>query len=68
MFGSQVIVQYIDSIAPSDKKILPPADDTSRFDEFVLESIADSILDAALLCRYEVGVRVREPSIDLVQV
>lgn len=58
MFGSQVILQYIDSIAPTDKRILPPDSDSTRFDELVLESLADSILDAALLCRYETAVRV----------
>lgn len=58
MFGSQVILQYIDSIAPADKQILPPTTEASRCDELVLESLADSILDAALLCRYEVAVRV----------
>lgn len=58
LFGSQVILQYIDSIAPSGKQILPPASDSTRYDELVLESLADSILDAALLIRYEVAVRV----------
>ncbi|KAK9896763.1 hypothetical protein P389DRAFT_172156 [Cystobasidium minutum MCA 4210] len=57
IFGSQTIVQYIDSIAPSDKKILPPTEDTTRYDELVLESMADSVLDAALLTRYETAVR-----------
>lgn len=61
MFGSQVILQYLDSIASSDKKLLPPAEDASRYDDLVIESIADSILDAALLCRYEVAFRVRLP-------
>lgn len=62
MFGSQVILQYIDSIAPSGKQILPPTSDTTRYDELVLESLVDSILDAALLVRYEVSVRVSTSS------
>lgn len=60
IFGSQVIMQYLDSLAPADKRILPPAEDTTRYDELVLESLADALLDAALLCRYEVTTRPEE--------
>jgi glutathione S-transferase len=58
IFGSQVILQYLDSIAPEDKRILPPTSDTTRYDELVLESLADALLDAALLYRYEITGRV----------
>lgn len=51
-------MQYFDSLAPADKRILPPTEDTRRYDELVLESLADALLDAALLCRYETTARV----------
>lgn len=51
-------MQYLDSIAPEDKRILPPTSDTTRYDELVLESLADALLDAALLYRYEITGRV----------
>lgn len=58
IFGSQAICQYLNSQATPDKRILPKEDDQARYDELVLESLADSLLDAALLYRYEVTGRV----------
>lgn len=59
IFGSQVICQYLNSQASPDKKLLPGEGDPTRYDELVLESLADSLLDAALLYRYEITARVR---------
>lgn len=58
IFGSQVIMQYFDSLVAADKRILPSTEDSKRYDELVLESLADALLDAALLYRYEITARV----------
>lgn len=54
-FGSQTIIQYLDSLAVPERKVLPSND--TRYDELTLESLADTILDACLLVRYEISTR-----------
>lgn len=50
LFDSRVICLYVDSIG--DKPTLYPQDER-RFSVLTLEALGDSMLDAALLCRYE---------------
>lgn len=54
LFDSRVITQYVDSIGVSGNPIYPAE---NRFDVLTLEALADSILDACLLCRYEEVMR-----------
>lgn len=50
LFDSRVICAYIDTLkAPA----LMPADPDGRFQSMTLESLADGLLDAGLLLRYE---------------
>ncbi|KAL8276630.1 hypothetical protein RQP46_010979 [Phenoliferia psychrophenolica] len=56
IFGSQAILQYLDSQAPG-KNLLPPPSDPARYDELTLEALGDGLLDAALLIRYETTMR-----------
>ncbi|GAA5928423.1 glutathione S-transferase family protein [Sporobolomyces koalae] len=50
LFGSQVIAQYLDSLA-RDKAL--PAAGLERFEALATESLADGICEAALSLRYE---------------
>jgi glutathione S-transferase len=58
LFDSRVICAYVDTLA--DTPILVPTSHDERFRVLTLEALADSILDAALLCRYEMVMRPEE--------
>lgn len=58
LFDSRVICAYIDTLSPSS--LLYPENIKGRFSAMTLEALADSILDAALLCRYEAALRPQE--------
>lgn len=54
LFDSPVICAYLDSLkAPH----LTPADADARFDAMTLEALADGLLDAGILLRYEASLR-----------
>lgn len=57
LFDSRVITQYVDSLANAEGSIYPAE---RRFEILTLEALGDSILDACLLCRYEVAMRPQE--------
>ncbi len=57
LFDSRVITQYVDSLGKPEGSIYP-AD--RRFEILTLEALAESILDASLLCRYETTMRPQE--------
>lgn len=54
IFDSRVLCQYVDSMAAEGPSLYPEA---QRFEVLTLEALADSILDACLLCRYETVLR-----------
>jgi glutathione S-transferase len=54
LFDSRVICAYVDSIGEAGESLYPAA---TRFTVLTLEALADSILDAALLHRYENALR-----------
>lgn len=54
LFDSRVICQYVDAMGSGPG--LYPQDDT-RFAVLTLEALADGLLDAALLLRYETAMR-----------
>ncbi|KAM0751879.1 hypothetical protein T439DRAFT_347590 [Meredithblackwellia eburnea MCA 4105] len=54
IFGSQAIVQYLDFVAGGAKLF---NEGEARFDDLVLESLADGIMESALLLRYETTLR-----------
>ncbi len=63
VFDSRVIVEYLDALAAKDGAgggLLPPASDPERWQTLRLQAIADGLLDAALLSRYEVALRPGE--------
>lgn len=51
IYDSRVICAYVDAQAASP--VLVPTEGNERFSVMTLEALADSILDAALLARYE---------------
>lgn len=55
LFDSRVIIAYLDSLAPEPALI--PASGPERFAVLTLEALGDSIMDAALLARYEEALR-----------
>jgi len=55
IFDSRVISAYVDSLAPAAGTLYPQ--DSRRFTVLTLESLGDAILDASLLCRYEMVMR-----------
>jgi len=55
IFDSRVICTYVDSLASPEGSLYPQ--DARRFTVLTLEALADSILDACLLCRYEKVMR-----------
>lgn len=55
VFDSRVICAYVDSLAPAQGTLYPQGPE--RFRILTLEALGDSILDACLLCRYEVAMR-----------
>jgi glutathione S-transferase len=63
LFDSRVIVEYLDAHAAKDGAgggLLPPSSDPERWQTLRLQAIADGLLDAALLSRYEVALRPGE--------
>ena len=58
LFDSAVICEYLDGIG--DKPRLFPADGAARWRALRLHAVADGILDAAILVRYETAVRPQE--------
>ena len=54
IYDSSVICEYLDSLH-SGAHLIPS--DTTRWDALRLQSLCDGILDAAVLCRYELAVR-----------
>lgn len=54
LYDSSVICEYLDSLNPA-ANMLPPG--AARWDALRLQSLCDGILDAAVLCRYELAVR-----------
>ncbi|PLX38105.1 MAG: glutathione S-transferase [Hyphomicrobiales bacterium] len=52
LFDSRVIVAYLDTLHDGTPFI--PADGPAHFDALTMQALADGILDAALLCRYEI--------------
>ncbi|WP_048646830.1 glutathione S-transferase [Nitratireductor soli] len=58
LFDSRVICAYVDAQAETPR--LMPEGGDARFAVLTLEALADSILDAAVLARYETAVRPKE--------
>lgn len=58
LFDSRVICAYVDTMSETPR-LLPEAHE-ERFRVMTLEALADSMLDAALLCRYEMVMRPEE--------
>lgn len=58
LFDSRVICAYIDTM--SDEVPLLPAAHQARFAAMTLEALGDTLLGAALLCRYESVLRPSE--------
>jgi glutathione S-transferase len=54
LYDSRVICEYLDDLAGSR---LFPRSGTARWSALTLQSLADGILDAALLARYETALR-----------
>ncbi len=55
LFDSRVIVEYLDHSCGGG--LLPPVSDPEHWQTLRLQTVADGILDAALLMRYEVALR-----------
>lgn len=55
LYDSRVICQYLDARHNGNK--MYPADGPARWDVLCIEALADSLLDAAILVRYENHVR-----------
>jgi len=58
LFDSRVICAYVDTM--SEKVALLPDEPKARFAAMTLEALADTMLGAALLCRYESVLRPSE--------
>jgi glutathione S-transferase len=58
LFDSPVICEYLDSLHAGRK--LFPAAGPARWTALKLQATGDGILDAGILCRYEMAVRPRE--------
>jgi glutathione S-transferase len=54
LYDSSVICEYLDSLHAGEH-VIPS--DAGRWDALRLQSLCDGMLDAAVLCRYEVAVR-----------
>ena len=55
LFDSRVIVEYVDTLSPVGKLI--PGTGRERAEVKTWEALADGVMDAALLARYETNVR-----------
>ncbi|KAL7004538.1 hypothetical protein EMMF5_005876 [Cystobasidiomycetes sp. EMM_F5] len=53
--AGKAICQYLDSIADPNRTLFPDA--KNKHEELTLESLADGMLDACLLVRYEISTR-----------
>mgnify|MGYP003338340498 CR=1 FL=1 len=58
LYDSRVIVEYFDQAAGGGRLI--PAKGDERFDVLVMQSLADGIMDAAILQIYEIRFRAEE--------
>src|SRR5205085_812133 len=58
LFDSPVICEYLDSIAGGNKVF--PASGKARWTALRQQALGDGILDALILCRYEVAARPEE--------
>lgn len=58
LFDSRVICAYVDTM--SEDTPLTPAEPKARFAAMTLEALGDTLLGAALLCRYESVLRPSE--------
>ena len=58
LFDSIVICEYLDSLSKG-AKVFPPSGD-ARWKALRMHALADGILEAAVLCRYETAVRPAE--------
>ncbi|WP_417434352.1 glutathione S-transferase family protein [Hoeflea sp.] len=58
LYDSRVICAFVDTM--SDDVPLLPSDHKARFAAMTLEALADTVLGAALLCRYEKVLRPEE--------
>ncbi|KAJ3173974.1 hypothetical protein HK101_010978 [Irineochytrium annulatum] len=59
LFGSQTITQYLDQQHTS-LRVLPPLSDPHRYEVLATESLADGMMEASLLARYETAMRPKE--------
>ncbi len=59
LFDSVVICEYLDSISKAAHPLFPAGGD-SRWRALRLHALGDGILEAAVLCRYEMAVRPAE--------
>jgi glutathione S-transferase len=59
LFDSPVIAEYLTSLSPKGETILPPAG-PKRWRVLTEQALADGLLDAALLQRYEHSLRPKE--------
>lgn len=57
LYDSRVICEYLNDLGDGD---LIPADGPERYDALVQQALADGMLDAALLARYETAARPEE--------
>jgi len=57
LYDSRVICEYLNDLGDGD---LIPADGPERYDVLVQQALADGMLDAALLARYETAARPEE--------
>jgi glutathione S-transferase len=62
LFDSRVICEYLDSLHDG-RKLFPPTGG-ERWRALRLQSLADGITDAGILCRYETGIRPAEKQWD----
>jgi glutathione S-transferase len=62
IFDSPVVAAYLDSLSGAP---LTPASGPARFQAMTLEALADGILDAGLLVRFEAGYRPPEKQSDV---
>ena len=55
LYDSRVIVEYLESLG--EGRLVPPATDPARWATLRRQALADGLLDAALLARYETFLR-----------
>jgi glutathione S-transferase len=53
VFGSQVIVQFLESLSPNRGKVIPPYENLmERTKVLTMEALGDGIVEACLALRY----------------